>query len=97
MREQFWMDKFKSDGYELVNKYKAYQSKKERNDYIKKYHEDNRNELNNKSKQYQRRNKNKSRQSVKRYRDKYREEINLFRKRSVLKLMSEFILDIQDY
>lgn len=127
IREQFWINKFKFDGYQLVNKRKAYISEeelKERNkQYKKKYYLDNKKEISLKYKQYWKQNKNNLKQrnikytqehkkEIKQYQKEYRRENKngykqyqkeywrenkIFQKRSVVKLMSDFINEIQDF
>jgi len=112
MREQFWMDKFKFDGCELVNKRNAYLSEEELKEhtkqYGKKYYEENKNEITLKFKQYWKENKNELNQRnikynqenkirIKQYKKQYYLDNKIFYKKIVVTLMAEFILDIQDF
>ena len=130
IREQFWINKFKFDGYQLVNKYKAYRSEEEHKEYDKKYYEEKKNEYKERNKKYRDDNKNEIKQyrqenkiiikqykkeywkqnkkeikqyrrenkdKIKQYQKEYWQENKIFQKRSVVKLMSDFINEIQDY
>jgi len=73
IREQYYMDKFKSDGYRLVNKKKAYLSEEENKEYKKQWIEKNREEIRRKQTERDYINRHKRKQR----RDNNRDEINI--------------------
>ena len=71
MREQYYMDKFVSEGYTLINKQRAYMSPEMYKEYKKEYYETNKEHIKEQKKEYYETNK----EVIKEYRENNKEHI----------------------
>tara|TARA_S200002703_G_scaffold20402_2_gene16650 strand:+ start:2351 stop:3040 length:690 start_codon:yes stop_codon:yes gene_type:complete len=104
VREQYWIDKYISDGYELVNIRRAFRTDEERKEYEKKWYKDNRlkrvnqsrkwredncQKIKQKNKEYVKNNLDKIKERQKQYYIKNRDEINEKRRKQYEKNKSK--------
>ena len=85
MREQYWIDHYKENGYNVINKYNAYKQihktkESRRQQYIK-----NKEQKNNEMKEWRKNNKD------------YHKDRDFFRRKRLVNVMSEFIISLECY
>ena len=76
IREQFYMDKFREEGYTLVNNRRAYTSPEQLKEHYKEYREQNKDKIKEHHKKYRENNKDKIKEHYKEYREQNKNKIN---------------------
>jgi len=104
IREQYWIDKYKRDGKNVINKKNAYTSKLQRQEYYKEYHIKNREKRNEYKKNHYANNREKENGRNKKYyannREKEKErkrEYRFMNKKEYINACYEFLEMLKQY
>jgi len=100
IREQYWIDKYRKDGKNLINENNAYRSEEQRLEYDKKYYVNNREKLVNTRKKYYVNNQEyykEYRLNNREKRNEYNREYNFMNNKKICNACYDFLEMLKDY